>query len=90
MGQNKRATRKELEKVIGQIINELKMLRTGFEALDNYLGAYVEWKHDRTKFEEHLGKMIKEKQSKLNQEKEPKANDKKDTKKSRYEKVSEL
>ena len=90
MGQIKRPTRKELEKVVGQIINELKNLRTGFEALDNYLGAYVEWKNDRPKFEDHLGKMLQKKQSELNDKKEPMSNDKKDTKKSRYEKVSEL
>ena len=90
MGQNKRAKRKELEKVVGQMIEELTTLRRGFQAIDSYLGAYVEWKHDRAKFEEHLGKMMDKKQSELNDKKEPISNDKKDTKKSRYEKVSEL
>tara|TARA_R110002020_G_scaffold434559_1_gene644697 strand:- start:308 stop:586 length:279 start_codon:yes stop_codon:yes gene_type:complete len=90
MGQNKRATRKELEKVVGQIIGEITNLRNGFQALDGYIGAYVEWKNDRPKFEEHLSRMMKEKQFEINDKKEPMSNDKKDTKKSRYEKVSEL
>jgi len=90
MGQIKRPTRKELEKVVGQIIGEITNLRNGFKALDGYIGAYVEWKNDRPKFEEHLSRMMKEEQFEINDKKEPMSNDKKDTKKSRYEKVSEL
>ena len=90
MGQIKRPTRKDLEKILGQIIGELRNLKQMFQALDGYVGAYVEWKNDKPKFEEHLGEMVKKKQSELNDKKELIGNDKKDTKKSRYEKVSEL
>lgn len=87
MGKAKKTTRKELESVIGEIIRELKNLRTGFQALDSYLGHYVEWKNDRPKFEEHLGKILKQKSLESNIQ-EPKNVNKKDTKKSRYAKVS--
>ena len=39
MAKNKRATRKQLEKVIGNIIGTVN-------ALDNYLGLYIEYNKD--------------------------------------------
>ena len=37
MAKSNRATRKELEKVVGQMIEELTTLRRGFQAIDSYL-----------------------------------------------------
>ena len=42
MGKAKRATRKELEEVISDIIQELGSLRTMMNALNNYVGLYIE------------------------------------------------
>ena len=47
MGKNKRATRKELEKVIGRIIGTVN-------ALDNYLGLYIEFKKDTSDFSKYI------------------------------------
>ena len=58
MGKANRATRKELEEVVGKIIQELQFLRQGFTALDNYLGAYVKYKGDALQFTEYLKKEI--------------------------------
>ena len=44
MGKAKKATRKELEAVIGKLIQEVQYLRQGFTAIDSYLGAYVKFK----------------------------------------------
>ena len=58
MGKANRATRKELEEVVGKIIQELQFLKQGFTALDNYLGAYVKYKGDALQFTEYLKKEI--------------------------------
>ena len=87
MGKAKKATRKELETVIGQIIGELKNLRTGFQSLDNYIGHYVEWKGDRVSFENHLTNKFEKMKSETDS---PivEAKDNKSEKKDRYKKVS--
>ena len=54
MGKSNRATRKELETIIQGIIKELQMLRQGFTAIDNYLGAYVKFKGDSITFNDFL------------------------------------
>ena len=60
MGKVKRATRKELEKVVGEIIQELQSLRTAFIALDNYVGLYIEWKGDKIAFPDYIQKKFNE------------------------------
>ena len=58
MGKAKKATRKELEAVIGKLIQEVQYLRQGFTAIDSYLGAYVKFKGDTLTFNEFLNKEI--------------------------------
>ena len=87
MGKANRATRKELEEVIGKLIQEVQFLRQGFTALDNYVGAYVKYKGDALQFTDFLKKefeKIENDQKKLEQPKNSEQVDKKD----RYKKVT--
>ena len=86
MGKNKRATRKELEDIVREIIGELGRLRTAFSALDSYVGLYVEWKGDKITFPQYLQSKFENKEGSvepLNVE-----SNKKGEKRSRYKKVS--
>ena len=89
MAKQNRATRKELETVIYKIIEELKSLEQRFQAIDNYLGAYVKFKGDSVTFNDYLSteieKMKKERETKTET---PSRGDVKSAKKSRYSKVS--
>tara|TARA_Y100000310_G_C19951045_1_gene476854 strand:+ start:129 stop:410 length:282 start_codon:yes stop_codon:yes gene_type:complete len=89
MGKSNRATRKELETIIQEIIKELQILRQGFTAIDNYLGAYVKFKGDSITFNDFLTteieKMEKDRKATI---KKPENKDVKSAKKSRYSKVS--
>mgnify|MGYP003152405164 CR=1 FL=1 len=58
MGKAKRATRKELEKVIPEIIQEVSTLRTELINMSNYFGLYLEWKGDRFEFPEWIKERI--------------------------------
>ena len=89
MAKSKRATRKELETVIHEVIEALHMLRQGFNALDNYLGAYVKFKGDTLMFNEYISTEIKKRQKDVEVKTEkPDTKDIKSAKKSRYSKVS--
>ena len=89
MAKSNRATRKELETIIQEIIKELHMLKQGFTAIDNYLGAYVKFKGDTITFNDFLTTEIE----KMNKDrktatKEPESKDAKSAKKSRYSKIT--
>ena len=87
MGKANRATRKELEEVIGKLIQEIQFLKQGFSALDNYLGAYVKYKGDTIAFSDFIKKEYDKAQNngqKLEPAKKRELVDKKD----RYKKVS--
>ena len=89
MAKSNRATRKELEAVVQEIIKELQMLRQGFAALDNYLGAYVKFKGDTLTFNDYISTEIKKRQKDIEVKTEkPDTKDVKSAKKSRYSKVS--
>ncbi len=85
MAKTKRATRKELETVIKEIIDELRFLRQGFTAIDNYLGAYVQFKGDSIRFNDYLQNEMKKRQQEKPTETKPTAKDIKSAKKSRYD-----
>ena len=87
MGKTKRATRKELETGVQEIIGELSYLRQGFTAIDNYLGAYVQYKGDAINFHEHLQKKMEEKRKENMPKEQPKTKDVKRAKRERYDKV---
>ena len=89
MAKSKRATRKELETVIQEVIKELHMLRQGFNALDNYIGAYVKFKGDTLMFNEYISTEVMKRQREIEVKTEkPDTKDIKSAKKSRYSKVS--
>ena len=80
MGKTKRATRKELENVIGEMIQELNSLRF-------YVGMYIEWKGDKIAFNEGLRERFSEPQSKVKTS--GAEGDAKSEKKNRYRKISQ-
>jgi len=90
MGKAKRATRKELEEVISDIIQELNSLRN----MMNYVGFYIEWKGDKISYDEALKKKISEVQGRTQTSSTDKSNGKmekgnvKSEKKDRYKKIS--
>jgi hypothetical protein len=89
MAKSKRATRKELETVIQEVIGELHMLRQGFNALDNYIGAYVKFKGDTLTFNDYISTEVMKRQREIEVKTEkPDTKDIKSAKKERYSKVS--
>ena len=89
MAKSNRATRKELETIIQEVIKELHMLRQGFNALDNYIGAYVKFKGDTLMFNEYISTEVMKRQREIEVKTgKPDTKDIKSAKKSRYSKVS--
>ena len=89
MAKSNKATRKKLETIIQEVIKELHMLRQGFSALDNYIGAYVKFKGDTLMFNEYISTEIKKRQKDIEVKTgKPDTKDIKSAKKSRYSKVS--
>jgi hypothetical protein len=88
MAKSNRATRKELETVIQEIIKELQYMRHAFNVLDNYLGAYVKFKGETILFNKFLEseaeKYKKDSEAKVNV---PNEKDSKSAKQSRYQKI---
>ena len=85
MGKANRATRKKLEEIVGQLIQEVQYLKQVFTYLDNYVGAYVRYKGDLLEFTDFIKKEY-EKTQKV-ETSNPEENVKSD-KKSRYKKVT--
>tara|TARA_Y100000310_G_scaffold250294_1_gene256493 strand:+ start:46 stop:306 length:261 start_codon:yes stop_codon:yes gene_type:complete len=82
MGKAKRATRKELEDVIGKMIQELSALR-------NHLGMYIEWKGDMIEYSEHLKRRFEKPQKEASARTVTiTGGDTKSEKKDRYKKIS--
>ena len=59
----KKATKKEVETVISNMINHLKFLDEKIGALDSLFGLYLEWKKDKDKFNKFVEDKIKTHQS---------------------------
>ena len=88
MAKPNRATRKQLETIIKEIIDELKFLRNGFTAIDNYLGAYVKFKGDTLTFNDFLKTEVEKMEKKAETKTEtPQTKDVKSDKKTRYNKI---
>ena len=88
MAKSNRATRKELETVVQEIIKELNYMKQAVMAIDNYLGAYVKFKGDTITFNDFIRKEIERKEKETETKtQEPKSKDVKSAKKSRYRKV---
>tara|TARA_Y100000310_G_C19943239_1_gene473523 strand:+ start:204 stop:485 length:282 start_codon:yes stop_codon:yes gene_type:complete len=89
MAKSNRATRKELETVIGEMIEELRYLRQSMAVIDNYVGAYIKFKGDTLMFSDFLRTEIEKAKDKQPREIGT-SNDEdiKGAKKSRYKKVA--
>ena len=85
MGKANRATRRDLEKVITRIIQELSHLKKVFQALDSYVGLYVEYKGDKISFTEFIESKVKKIEK--NNETSHKEKNIKSEKSKRYEKI---
>ena len=83
MGKAKRATRKELEEVIGEMIQEISALKVNLMNLGTFLTLYIEWKGDKIEFPEWLRKRTNKVQT------ETKTTDSKDGKRDRYRKITQ-
>ena len=86
MGKTKRATRKELEEVITEIIQEIQQLKQGFMAIGNYVGNYIKFKGDALTYDNFLKEEIKKAEKVITEE--PKNKDVVSDKRSRYKKLS--
>ena len=86
MGKSKKATRKQLEEVLVNVIQDLEQLKKFFAGVSNYMGAYIQFKGDTLPFNDYLEKEIKNKEKTTSQE--TKVKDIKSGKKDRYKKVS--
>ena len=60
MAKKNRATRKELEQVIGEMIRQINHLETAVKAIDHYTGLYVSWKGDTMTFNQYIEDKFKE------------------------------
>ena len=88
MAKSNRATRKELEKVVQEIIQELTFLRQGINAIDNYLGTYVKWKGDTITFNKYLENEFEKMKNKSNDTVKTSKNKGKSGKQDRYKKIT--
>ena len=87
MGKAKIATRKELEEVIAEMIQELNALRTGLTNIGNYFNLYLEWKGDKIEFPRWLTDRIEKAQTK--DRKTGAKGDNKSEKRDRYKKITQ-
>jgi hypothetical protein len=88
MAKTNRKTRKELEEIIVEIIQEVKFLRQGFTILDNYLGAYVKFNGHTLAFNDFLKTEIEKSQKESEAKTSKPEKGEKNDKKRRYEKIS--
>ena len=63
----KKATKKEVETVISNMINHLKFLDEKLGALDSLFGLYLDWKKETNKFNKFVETKIIERQEKENE-----------------------
>ncbi len=85
MGKSKRATRKELEEVIASVIEELQKQGQFLQGLSGFIGAYIDFKGDSSKFNDFLKKKADAENKTI---KETEKKDASSDKKERYKKVS--
>ena len=57
---NKKPTKKDIEIVISNLINHLKVIDGKVNALDNVFGLYMKYKKEETGFQEWMNKQLEE------------------------------
>ena len=55
---NKKPTKKDIEIVISNLINHLKVIDGKVNALDNVFGLYMKYKKEETGFQEWMNKQL--------------------------------
>ena len=56
----KKPTNKDVEIVISNLINHVKMIEEKIVALDNVFGLYIKYKKEDTGFQEYVSEQLKE------------------------------
>ena len=56
----KKPTNKDIEIVISNLINHVKMIEEKIVALDNVFGLYIKYKKEDTGFQEYVSEQLKE------------------------------
>tara|TARA_R100001530_G_scaffold113950_1_gene80898 strand:+ start:420 stop:650 length:231 start_codon:yes stop_codon:yes gene_type:complete len=64
----KKATKKEIETVISNMIREIEFVGRKLYELNITFGLYLEWKKDKDKFDKFVKKEIQNSKQKLKQE----------------------
>tara|TARA_Y100000310_G_scaffold40869_1_gene38328 strand:+ start:36 stop:317 length:282 start_codon:yes stop_codon:yes gene_type:complete len=90
MGKAKKASRKELEDVVGKIIQEIQYLGQAVGALDSCLGAYIKYKGDTLTFNDYFKSEIDkaQKKAKADTQKPRNPKDVDSAKRERYRKIT--
>jgi len=54
----KKATKKDIEVVVSNLINHLQVIEQRTDALDNIFGMYIKYKKDEKSFKKYIKKQI--------------------------------
>tara|TARA_R100000315_G_C5196796_1_gene115303 strand:- start:166 stop:369 length:204 start_codon:yes stop_codon:yes gene_type:complete len=57
---SKKPTKKDIEIVISNLINHLKVIEERVSALDNIFGLYIKYKKENEGFQEYINEQLKE------------------------------
>ena len=57
---SKKPTKKDIEIVISNLINHLKVIEERVSALDNIFGLYIKYKKENESFQEYINEQLKE------------------------------
>ena len=57
---SKKPTKKDIEIVISNLINHLKVIEERVSALDNIFGLYIKYKKENESFQEYVNEQLKE------------------------------
>ena len=55
---NKKATKKDIEIVLSNVIRHLQVIEQKVDALDNVFGTYIKYKKDEKGFQKYIKKQI--------------------------------
>ena len=64
----KKATRKDIETVISNMIREIEFLSRKTYEITTTFGLYLDWKKDKNKFNKFIESEVKKAQERLNEE----------------------
>lgn len=65
MGKQRKKTKKELEKIVGQLAYGLEILRNHIAAIEGYVGAYIRWKGDELEYSSFIETELKRQEEEI-------------------------